>query len=812
MIRYLKRGKDAQLRAQDDTQVRQTVESILGDIGQRGDEAVREYSRRFDNWDPRDFRLSPAEIEKAVRTLSARETEDILFAQTQIRRFAQIQRDSMRDVEVETLPGVILGHRNIPVNAVGCYVPGGKYPLIASAHMSVLTAKVAGVQRVIATAPPYQGAPHPAIVAAMHFAGADEILVLGGVQAVAAMALGTQSVAPVDMIVGPGNMFVAEAKRQLFGRVGIDLFAGPTETLVIADESVDGEMCAVDLLGQAEHGPTSPAVLLTNSEKLAQDTLKEVERQLTKLPTASIAAASWATYGEIIVCDTYEEMVQKADELASEHVQVMTSNPDYFLEHMTNYGALFLGPRTNVSFGDKVIGTNHTLPTNKSARYTGGLWVGKFLKTCTYQKVTSDAASAMIGEYCSRLCHMENFAGHGEQANIRVRRYGDRADVPWYEPVAAREALEPASVTGRRGKGARPEQGYLTRDNDLSRTAETQRVIESMVDGLNDHTIDGIEAFFARDFRWMGNAGCGTKQGVSEFKDNWQRPFQAAFSDKVCVDEARLVQGQWMAAFGAQHAVHSGNFMGVAPTGKRVEIRYMDFWKVVDGKIVDNWVMVDFPHVMQQLGKDPFGGHGWEKLDGGPRIAATNPDEASSFAAGGKGARPQQGYLTRDNDLSRTAETQRVIESMVDGLNDHTIEGIEAFFARDFRWMGNAGCGTKRGVSEFKNNWQRPFQAAFSDKVCIDEARLVQGQWMAAFGAQHAVHSGEFMGIAPTGRNVEIRYMDFWKVVDGKIVDNWVMVDFAHVMQQLGVDPFQGEGWEAFDRGEKVPPVPRKAA
>ena len=343
----------------------------------------------------------------------------------------------MLDLEVETRPGVVLGHKHLPVNAVGCYIPGGKYPLIASAHMSVLTAKVAGVKRVVATAPPFKGAPHPAIVAAMHLAGADEILVLGGVQAVAAMAIGTESITPVDMIVGPGNMFVAEAKRQLFGRVGIDLFAGPTETLVIADDSVDAEMCAVDLLGQAEHGPTSPAVLLTTSEALAKATIAEVERQLTILPTADIARVAWAENGEVIVCDTVDEMLAKADELASEHVQVMTRDPDYFLNNMTNYGALFLGPRTNVAFGDKCIGTNHTLPTNKAARYTGGLWVGKFIKTCTYQRVLTDAASAEIGEICSRLCHMENFAGHGEQANIRVRRYGQRDKVEWYQPVPA---------------------------------------------------------------------------------------------------------------------------------------------------------------------------------------------------------------------------------------------------------------------------------------------------------------------------------------------------------------------------------------
>jgi len=436
MIKYLKHSKAADVRANDDAKVRATVESIIKDIETRGDIAVKEYSQKFDQWDPADFRLSQAEIEVARKKLSAREIEDIEFAQKQIRNFAQIQRESMKDVEVETLPGVILGHKHIPIDAVGCYIPGGKYPLLASAHMSVLTAKVAGVPRVVATAPPYQGQPHPAIVTAMAMAGADEILVLGGIQAVVAMAIGTQSIGAVDMLVGPGNMFVAEAKRQLFGRVGIDLFAGPTETLVIADESVDAELCAVDLLGQAEHGPTSPAILLTTSEKLAQETIVEIERQLKILPTAEIAAKSWADYGEVIVCDTEQEMLTKANELAFEHVQVMTKNPDYFLEKMTNYGALFLGPRTNVSFGDKVIGTNHTLPTNRNARFTGGLWVGKFIKTCTYQKVLTDQASAMIGEYCSRLCHMENFAGHGEQANIRVRRYGNRPELPWYQPVS----------------------------------------------------------------------------------------------------------------------------------------------------------------------------------------------------------------------------------------------------------------------------------------------------------------------------------------------------------------------------------------
>ncbi|HEY7760335.1 MAG TPA: histidinol dehydrogenase, partial [Burkholderiales bacterium] len=384
---------------------------------------VHAYSRKFDNWDPPGFKLSDAEVQACIRAMSPREVDDIKFAQAQIRNFAQIQRDALRDVEVETLPGVILGHRNIPVNSVGCYVPGGKYPLVASAHMTILTAKVAGVKRVVGCAPPFQGRPAPAIVTAMHLAGADEIFVLGGVQAIGAMAIGTASMPACDMVAGPGNAYVAEAKRQLAGRVGIDLFAGPTETLVIADDSCDGEMCATDLLGQAEHGPTSPAILLTNSEKLARDTMAEIEKQLQTLPTAAIAGQAWRDYGQVIVCDSYEEMVAEADRIASEHVQVMTRDPDYFLERMTNYGALFLGPETNVSFGDKVIGTNHTLPTRKAARYTGGLWVGKFLKTCTYQKVKPEA-SAAIGEYCSRLCAIEGFAGHQAQADLRVRRYG----------------------------------------------------------------------------------------------------------------------------------------------------------------------------------------------------------------------------------------------------------------------------------------------------------------------------------------------------------------------------------------------------
>jgi sulfopropanediol 3-dehydrogenase len=430
MARFLKRGRDADAVADDDAKVRATVEGILADIKARGDAAVRELSIRFDKWDRQNFRLSEGEIQACLDQLTPRDLEDIRFAQTQVRNFAEHQKAALRDIEVETLPGVVLGHRNIPVNSVGCYVPGGKYPLLASAHMSVVTAKVAGCKRIITCAPPFEGRPAPAIVAAQHLAGADEIYCLGGIQAVGAMALGTESIAPVDMLVGPGNAFVAEAKRQVYGRVGIDLFAGPTETLIIADETVDGEICATDLLGQAEHGPNSPAVLLTTSEKLARETMAEVERLLKILPTAAIARKAWEDYGEVIICDSEDEMVAEADRIASEHVQVMTRDPDYFLKHMTNYGALFLGPRTNVSYGDKVIGTNHTLPTKKSARYTGGLWVGKFMKTCTYQRVLTDEASAMIGEYCSRLCMLEGFAGHAEQANIRLRRYGGR-NIPY---------------------------------------------------------------------------------------------------------------------------------------------------------------------------------------------------------------------------------------------------------------------------------------------------------------------------------------------------------------------------------------------
>ncbi len=430
MPRFLKRGMDASAIKAADAKVRATVEGILAEVEDKKDAAIRELSKKFDNWEPKDFRLTPAEIEKAISQVAKRDLDDIKFAQAQVRNFAQKQKDTMKDLEVETLPGVILGHHHIPVNAIGCYVPGGRYPMVASAHMSIVTARVAGVKRIIACAPPFKGGPHPAIVAAMHFGGADEIYVLGGVQAVAAMALGTETISPADMIVGPGNAYVAEAKRQLFGRVGIDLLAGPTETLVIADDSVDGEICATDLLGQAEHGPTSPAVLLTNSDKLARDTMSEVERLLKILPTADAAGQAWKDYGEVIVCDSEEEMVREADRIASEHVQVMTRDPDYFLNNMKNYGSLFLGARTNVAYGDKVIGTNHTLPTKKAARYTGGLWVGKFLKTCTFQKVTTDAASAQIGEYCSRLCILEGFSAHAEQANVRVRRYGGR-NVPY---------------------------------------------------------------------------------------------------------------------------------------------------------------------------------------------------------------------------------------------------------------------------------------------------------------------------------------------------------------------------------------------
>ena len=425
-ITYLKTAKPASERAEDDAKVRATVEATLRDIETRGDAAVADLSAKFDGVSRRSFRLTPSEIEAAMAKVSARDMEDIRFAQDQIRRFAEAQRASMTDIEVETLPGVILGHKNIPVQSVGCYVPGGKFPMVASAHMSVLTATVAGVPRIVASAPPHKGEPHPAIVAAMHLGGAHEIYVLGGIQAVGAMAIGTETIDPVHMLVGPGNAFVAEAKRQLYGRVGIDLFAGPTETMVIADDTVDAELCATDLLGQAEHGYNSPACLITNSRKLAEETLKEIDRLLSILPTAETAAASWRDYGEVILCDSHNEMLAVANDMAYEHVQVMTDRDDWYLDQMHSYGALFLGPRTNVANGDKVIGTNHTLPTKKAGRYTGGLWVGKFLKTHSYQRITTDAAAAEIGEYGSRLCMLEGFVGHAEQCNIRVRRYGGK--------------------------------------------------------------------------------------------------------------------------------------------------------------------------------------------------------------------------------------------------------------------------------------------------------------------------------------------------------------------------------------------------
>ncbi|WP_170448798.1 histidinol dehydrogenase [Ruegeria arenilitoris] len=440
-IEYLKRGKSDADRAEDDAKTRAVVEATLKDIESRGDAAVRELSEKFDNYSPASFRLSQQEIDDLIAQLSDRELADIKFAQEQVMNFARAQRASMTDIEVETLPGVILGHKNIPVQSVGCYVPGGKFPMVASAHMSVATASVAGVPRIIACTPPFQGKPNPAVIAAMHLGGAHEIYVMGGIQAIGAMALGTETIDPVHMLVGPGNAFVAEAKRQLFGRVGIDLFAGPTETMVIADETVDAEICATDLLGQAEHGYNSPAVLVTNSRKLAEETLSEIDRLLGILPTADTARVSWQDYGEVILCDSYDEMLQVADEIASEHVQVMTDRDDWFLDNMTCYGALFLGPRTNVSNGDKVIGTNHTLPTKKAGRYTGGLWVGKFLKTHSYQKILTDEAATLIGEYGSRLCLLEGFVGHAEQCNVRVRRYGG-INVPYGAPAPYRDAAE----------------------------------------------------------------------------------------------------------------------------------------------------------------------------------------------------------------------------------------------------------------------------------------------------------------------------------------------------------------------------------
>ncbi len=423
MIQQIKKGITYAESKEADLKVRALVESMLENVAANGDKAVQEYSKKLDKWSPESFRLSSGQIQQIMAGLPEQVIEDIKFAQTQIRNFAQIQRESIKDVEVETLPGVILGHKNIPVNSVGCYVPGGRYPMVASAHMSVLTAKVAGVKRVIACTPPINGEVPAATVAAMYMAGADEIYLLGGVQAIAMMALGTETVQPVDMLVGPGNAYVAEAKRQLYGKVGIDLFAGPTETLVIADDTTDVETCATDLLGQAEHGPTSPAILLTTSKTIAEGIETEIQRQLAVLPTADVASVAWRDYGQVILVDTVDELVSEADRIASEHVQVMTENPRYFLDKMTNFGGLFLGDKTNVAYGDKVIGTNHTLPTREAARYTGGLWLGKFLKTCTYQEIRTPEASAMIGEYCSRLCAIENFSGHKEQADLRVRRY-----------------------------------------------------------------------------------------------------------------------------------------------------------------------------------------------------------------------------------------------------------------------------------------------------------------------------------------------------------------------------------------------------
>ncbi|MCZ6586319.1 MAG: histidinol dehydrogenase [Alphaproteobacteria bacterium] len=424
-IEFLKTGIDADAADEADSKVRETVEGILDDVRRRGDAAVRRLSEKFDGWSPESFRLGDGEIMQLVDSLPQQTIDDIKFAQEQVRNFAQIQKDALRDVEVETLPGVTLGHRNIPVNSVGCYVPGGRYPMVASAHMSIVTAKVAGVPRVIACTPPNEGGPHAATIAAMYLAGADGIYCLGGVQAVAAMAIGTETIDPVAMLVGPGNAYVAEAKRQLYGKVGIDLFAGPTEILVVADDTSDLETVVVDMLGQAEHGPTSPAALITTSRELAEAVPGEIARQLKVLPTADIAGVAWKEYGQIILCDNRDEMLAEADRLAFEHVEILTEEPRWFLDKMTNYGAMFLGPETNVSYGDKVIGTNHTLPTKGAARYTGGLWVGKFMKTCTFQQVTEEA-SVLVGDYCSRLCEIERFWGHKEQADLRLRRYGGR--------------------------------------------------------------------------------------------------------------------------------------------------------------------------------------------------------------------------------------------------------------------------------------------------------------------------------------------------------------------------------------------------
>jgi len=425
MITHLKKGIGEEQSKAADQNVRRTVENILADIEARGDAAIREYSEKFDHWSPKSFRLSKEQIDELIGRVAPRALEDIKFAQAQVRGFAQVQRGALRDVEVETLPGVRLGHKNIPVQSIGCYVPGGRYPMIASAHMSIVTAKVAGVGRIVACTPPTGAEPHAETIAAMALGGADEIYVLGGVQAIAAMALGSESMAPVDMLVGPGNAYVAEAKRQLFGRVGIDLLAGPTEVLVIADDSASAEMVATDLLGQAEHGPTSPAILITTSRELADATLAEIDRQLIGLPTRDVAGAAWRDHGQIFLVDSDQEAVTKADEIASEHVEVLTRDPQFYLKHLRNYGALFLGPETNVAYGDKVIGTNHTLPTRKAARYTGGLWVGKFLKTVTYQQVSPEA-TVELAEYCSRLCELERFWAHKAQADLRTRVYSTK--------------------------------------------------------------------------------------------------------------------------------------------------------------------------------------------------------------------------------------------------------------------------------------------------------------------------------------------------------------------------------------------------
>ena len=430
MLKYIKESKPDSIISEDRQSIEDTVRSILSDIRQNGHTAVENYSEKFDKWRPESFKLSKKDIEDSISQLNNSEIEDIKFAQSQIRNFALKQLATMNELEVETLPGVFLGHKHIPIENVGCYIPGGRYPMVASAHMSILTAKVAGVKRVIACAPPHNGGAHPATISAMHFAGADEIYLIGGVQAIGAMGIGTEMIKPVNMIVGPGNSYVAEAKKQMFGEVGIDLIAGPTETLVIADESSDGEICATDLLGQAEHGPTSPAILITTSEKLAQDTLTEIKRLLDILPTSNITKISWENFGEIILCKDEEDMLIEANKLSYEHVQVMTKNPTFFLDNLKNFGSLFLGEETNVAYGDKVIGTNHTLPTKKASRYTGGLWVGKFLKTCTYQRIENKNTSAEVGEICSRLSLIEGFAGHAEQANIRVRRYSGK-NVPY---------------------------------------------------------------------------------------------------------------------------------------------------------------------------------------------------------------------------------------------------------------------------------------------------------------------------------------------------------------------------------------------